>query len=1389
MQVRKSFKTGFSMMLALMMTITSFASVTVLADSNSSNSSKDANTLKKAITYNQVYQLSSNWKIQSSAIATQTGDAVSTNGYNTNGWFNTSVPNTVMGALIEAGDIEDPFIHDRISRTDESRYNSPWWYRTEFTLPASEQGKRILVNFLGIGYQADIWVNGTKIANKNDIIGSFRAYELDITNYVTADGTTKNTLAVEVTKSKFGEDFSVYWVDWVPRPTDNNMGLWRDVFITTSGDVTTRSPFVTSKVTPDLSSATLSAYVDVSNYSTSAVSGTLEATITDPSGTVLANVSKPVTINAGVKDQEVAFKADQFSALTIENPQLWWPINMGDQPMHTVEFKFTAENSSVSDRISQRFGIRELTTEMNVSPSTKTSPPLKDMVQFYVNHKPVLIKAGGYSPTDLYLRRDMDANIAVVDYLVDMGLNGIRDEGIFFDDRLIDLMDEKGLLYMGGWTCCSKWQEPADYTDRDLEIVSDSLDSQLRALRVHPSMIAWMNGSDNPASYSSKQRGREVEQAFLDIENRNHWDEYGAIISSGSAKVATLTGTTSGMHMDASYDYAPPAMWFEDMDLGGAFGFTSEAGPGPSIPVVETMKKILPESALWPYNVGGDNYQQWNFHNARGSFRDLSKFNTAMDNHYGESHNLEEYNIKAQVQQYDSQRAVFEALNANKYTKASGWVQWMLNNAWPSMFWNLFDNYLNPNGSYFGAKKGNEPLHIMFDYASKEVKVINSTLEDYKGLKASVQIYNIDSTKVYDKVVRNIAVKPDGASAAEGGQPKKVGYQTINFGGKIKDAYGITKIDKLDEASLPLSPTYFLRLELRDASGKLVSVNSYAQTLKKDVMRYQNHGWNFTPQDQFADFTALNTLKATELKIVGTPDVVTKGQDQSVTYTVRNNGDTIAYAVFAKIKKGDSGELVAPVTMEDNYFMLLPGEERTLTATYKLADLGNASVALEVNAYNNIVTKQSASPVSVNLATGKTATASSTQGSNTAGRALESSMFTKWQSSTNASTGADPQWYKVDLGKSTNFSRAIVKWEYANYAKNLIIEGSDDNASWETLYTGTNSNGSAVSDLQFDTANNRYIRLTMSGKRPLGPQIGPGGTGNGVIGLGATPASTSFNILSFEVYGPAATLTGAKSAVSGGPFDLVYGLSDIGQNGLAQDLTISYDDTKVEFVDVQSLKDGFQVIDKSVEPGKVRIIAANLGTESADGSLLKLSWKAKSPVSGVATFALTDVVIANRDGLETGLGGAAHSVTIGVIDKAALEALISNAQSKHDAAVEGTKAGQYPAGAKALLQEAIHAAQEVLNNPASTQQAVEQATADLNEALEAFLASVNGALPGDFNGDDKVTIGDLAIVAGYYGKTSDDPQWDDIKKYDFNRDGKIDIVDLVAIATIILQTK
>ncbi|OPH58321.1 hypothetical protein BC351_23430 [Paenibacillus ferrarius] len=1124
MHVGKAFRKSLCFMLALLFVAAGTPTAQV-GTAKAAEVGIEADVTAKSLsasTASNVFPLSQNWNIQSSAIATASGSKISTSGFATSGWFGTTVPNTVLGALVNAGNIKDPYIGQNMAYIDESRFTVPWWYRTEFTLPASEAGKKIAVNFQGINYKADIWLNGKQIANSTDTIGSFRSYELDITDNVTADGSTKNTLAVQVTRPDYVKDLTIYWVDWVPRPADNNMGIWRDVLIKTSDTVKTRNPFVTSTVDANLAAAHLNAYVELSNTSKADVTGSVYATIKDPSGAAVTSISKTVTVKASAKDQEVS-----FLGINVASPQLWWPINMGDHPLYTVDFSFNA-NGKVSDRVVQKFGIREVSTEMNVSPSNSVDPPLKDMVQFYINHKPVLIKAGGYSPTDLLLRRDQNANNAVVQYVKDMGLNTIRDEGKFNDDQLLQLLDENGILFMAGWVCCDRWQQPASFTDNEAKIAGASLYSQLRELRVHPSMIAWLNGSDNPPSYgnmdgqppgSTVARGKFIEQMYLDLEHQMHWEDFSAIISSASAKVAELTGTVGGMHMDATYDYAPPAMYFEDMKLGGAFGFTSEAGPGPSLPVTETLKKILPASALWPYNVGGDNYQQWNYHASREAFGKLDVFQKALDSHYGSSTNLEEFNIKAQVQQYDAQRAQFEAVNANKYTKASGWIQWMLNNSFPSLYWNLFDFYLNPNGSYFGVKKANEPVHIMFDYGSKEVKILNSTKDAYSGLTASVKVYNIDSTKVYDKAFNNLNVSPDGASPAVGGTPKKVGYETINFGGKIKTASGITIVNKLNEDSLNLSPTYFIRLELRDASNQLISVNTYAQTKKKDLVRYQNHDWNYTPQDQYADFTELQSLNPVDLQLVSSK-IVTTGSQQTLTYTVKNNGSSLAFAVFAKIKKGTGGDLVAPVKMEDNYFVLLPGEQRTLTAEYAVSDLNGAAPVISLNCYNNIMTKKNPTPTTLDLAKGKKTAVSSTESSSfPAKNAVDDSVFTEWQSNSKDTSGNDPQWLSVDLGASKTINRTITRWGFENYAQEIKIQVSDDNKTWQTVATATNPYGSTMSDIAFNTVTKRYVKIVMSGKRPGAPQVGSGGSGQGFTGLNAVPAAKSFKIGAFEVYG------------------------------------------------------------------------------------------------------------------------------------------------------------------------------------------------------------------------------------------------------------------------------
>lgn len=271
--------------------------------------------------------------------------------------------------------------------------------------------------------------------------------------------------------------------------------------------------------------------------------------------------------------------------------------------------------------------------------------------------------------------------------------------------------------------------------------------------------------------------------------------------------------------------------------------------------------------------------------------------------------------------------------------------------------------------------------------------------------------------------------------------------------------------------------------------------------------------------------------------------------------------------------------------------------------------------------------------------------------------------------------------------------------------------------------------------------------------------------------------------------GNIAFLFGVDQVNSGAAFDLTYDLSSVSHNVYAHDLIFTYDAAAVEFISAKSLQENFLFVDKKETLGQVRVLAAKMGTDKDPlvNGLISLQWKAKPSLFSVSTaISLTSVIISDGEGVEVNVAGATHPIQINSVDKAVLNGLIKQAQAKHDAAVEGTNVGQYPVGSKAVLQAAIVTAKAVADNAAASQSQVDQASAELNVAIQVFMASMHTQTPGDLNGDNTYSIGDLAMMAAYYGKMSDDPNWQLYKKADLTNDGKIDIADLAIVANMIL---
>lgn len=1144
--------------------------------------------------------------------------------YPTSGWINATVPGTVLGNLVDNGIYDELFepdndgktnvyFSDNLSRIPAEDFDHEWWYSTDFTIPQREAGKRITLTFKGISYAGTIYVNGTKVINKynnieeedylkngptlanpeavltdfeseaagslkgvsdfevykSQFIGSMRTYDIDITDMVKTGG-AKNNIKVKVKKPVYRDDLTYYWVDWNPQPADAMMGLTGEVFWHVSGNTRLANPAAASKVSNDQKNAQLNLFVDASNFTSSGVKGTLKAIIKDPDGNTIATVTKEnIDVPANAYNLEIALKAADYPQLNLANPRLWWPYLSGDQPLYTVDYEFSA-GGAVSDRLHHRFGIREVSAEVNVSPyannyaDSVATKHLSNMLQIYVNHKPVLLKGGGYCPTDLLLRHDRKANEAVVEYVKYMGMNMIRDEGKFFDSHLLELMDENGIMLMTGWCCCDRWQSPGEYSKAERFVAFESLYAQLRNARKHPSMFLWFNGSDEPPSILRQGvNGQNVEQKYLEIQANLRWLDIGVNCNNGSAKVATLTGITGGMHMDATYDSQSPTWYYAEPK--GFYGFISEGGGGGSIPVQETMRRMLPEANLWPYN-SSENFNVWNYHTSRGSFNNLGQHTLFIDGSYGPSATFDEFITRAQVFQYEQQRAQFEALNVSRYRNTSGFINWMLNNAWPIMFWNQFDYYLNPNGTTYGARKGNEPVHIMYNVYQKCVNVVNNTFTPYPGAEATLSVYDIEGNLISTPLKKTIDIQADGASPAveypTSGLnrigPRTVGLVKnqsgvnepfeINYYGKITDAYGVIDLWDNDQiqASLvkPTSDVYFIRLELKDGAGKVLSLNSYAVPMRNDVA-CASHAWNRSGTFQVGDLTQLNHLPEVDLKLTQV-NKKNDGNKTALTYRVENPTKTIAYSVELKAYTGkDKKMLVAPVFYDDNLFTLFPGETRNIDISYNRSDL-KTDAFVTVNCYNNVIKgKETARNIyggiqtggSNNLARGKKVTGgtnplnTTTVTENGLLNAGNGRTFIDSDMHTFATLKPEEGSFVVDLETVQNFDRIMLRWNRQHILRgrpdHIMVEVSLNNTDYTVVANFDNSrSGSIMTNIVLPAqAKGRYVKITPTGLLQESPAVGMSGrlssggvSGQSVSGVDKAEASTEFSLSAIEIY-------------------------------------------------------------------------------------------------------------------------------------------------------------------------------------------------------------------------------------------------------------------------------
>jgi len=528
-----------------------------------------------AATSPNLTEIQTGWKMSSATKMSESDEKVSSPDFDTSTWYSVPhMPATVLQVLADNGVYKNLYTGTNLTKPGDL-WKQDWWYRTAFTAPANREVYSLI--FKGINYRADIWLNGHKIATKAQAVGMYNDFEFDVTEFIHAGG--ENILAIKIVPERaLAEDIELAdsWLDWInwkyigfqdpehkldiPFVPDRNAGVWKRIYLSSTGAVKIRNPYVATDLPlPALSPASLTVYCDLSNSTGKPVSGILSGEITR-AGKAPIHFEKTVSLLRN-ETRDVAITSQDVSQLAVADPDLWWPYQWGKPNLYHLKLDFKIDNAS-SDSQEIDFGIRKIVQKRD---SDESFPNLGTGGNFYlqINGRDYLVRGGVYSP-DLLFRNDPSRDAAIMQYVKDLGLNLIRWELKIADDTMIERADREGVPVMLGWMCCAQWEHWEKWTAEDHWVARASLRARLRELRSHASAAVWASGSDGLPPDS-------VLDDYHQILREVHWQ------NAAVDTVSNYNRTWSGIHMVGPYVWRPPYYWFSEK-FGPARGSSAEEG-------------------------------------------------------------------------------------------------------------------------------------------------------------------------------------------------------------------------------------------------------------------------------------------------------------------------------------------------------------------------------------------------------------------------------------------------------------------------------------------------------------------------------------------------------------------------------------------------------------------------------------------------------------------------------------------------------------------------------------------------------------------------------------------------------------------------------------------
>ena len=823
---------------------------------------------------------------------------------------------TAMGGL--SGHTDKYFYEKKLEEVDKTQFNSDWWFRSSFSLKKKDiQNSLILLHINGINYKSDIYLDGKLIETQKNIIGTFVKYTLDITSSI-KDKNNVHYIAFKIKRPYnqwLGEeilsnqtDLATTFVDWNPEAPDSNMGIWQpiDIQIIPKNISIISSAFINTKLVDDRHS-NLEIYFYIKNWENKTIYNNISIQLGD-----FINFTLPNITFKSNEEKKFSLNSNNYQQLKIDNSKLWWPYQMGEPKLHNFTIKvMNNQNVYVYKR---EIGLRQVNSELDQHENRRV---------YKINNKKILLKGAGWSP-DLFLRQSPENYYDHINYVRDMELNVIRLEGNSEGEEFYDYCDKLGILVISGWCCCDSWQRWDDWSLEDEKIGNKSVITQIRKLSPHPSVIIFILGSDMAPTNGIEEKWREIFQ-------KENWPN--EILS--SANVDSGKGYKTGVKMTGPYSWVPPNYFYLEesrtIHNGGAWGFLTEGGPGENPLRKGSFEKIFNEENRYNYTS-----ESWKYHCGKkgGSFADLDKFILPINERYGKILDFDDFQRKSMAAVYEGHRAMFEAYSCHKYI-STGVIQWMLNNAWPSNIWHLYDYFFAPTPAYFATKKAGERIHVLYNYEDSYIYLLNNYFDDFNN-NFFLNIYIISVLDGNEILYSN----------------------SYNFASIKGDE--IIKVHKLKN---DYENTFIIHFEYSfDYKGENNSyTNTYWLNKEMDQMDFEDKTFYNVAITNYTNFTLLQNLPQTNLNV----EIIEKQEikegnkiKNKYLFKISNIGESIALLLEMKlyeIKDNKENEIITPIFWSDNYFSLRNGTSINISAEY--FNNNSNDILLEIIGWNSEFTK------------------------------------------------------------------------------------------------------------------------------------------------------------------------------------------------------------------------------------------------------------------------------------------------------------------------------------------------------------------------------------------------------------------------------------------------